>query len=275
MQLPPSPPEPLAPEAAPDPQTPEASGAAPRRLRLPAIDWRTKLRWFAAEIVIVVAGVLIALGANAAWQRQQQDDLEAAVLRSVAAELGANRASLVGLLAYTDGCLATSDRFLRSGPAALAAVPRDSVSGWVERLGCPATFDPTLAASGALSGAGGVSAVRDLGPREAVAGWITALDDAEEEADMLRSAGLAVINAATPYAAGGTASGLPGFPTIPRMIAAAPPGALADLRADERFVQAVIVRSHQQHLYADELRAALVRGDSARAVIGRALPPSP
>ena len=252
-----------SPAAPPDPPR--------RRLRLPAIDWRTKLRWFAAEIVIVVAGVLIALGANAAWQRHQDADLEAAVLRSVGSELDTNRAALAGLLAYTDGCLATSDRFLRSDPAALAGVPRDSVAGWTERLGCPATFDPTLAASQALTGATGLRSVRDLAVRQAVAGWITALDDAEEEADMLRAAGLDVIDAMAPYAVRGAAAGLPGFPTVPRMIAAGPPGALAELRADGRFVQAVVVRSHQQHLYADGLRAALAQADSARATIGRAL----
>ena len=256
----------------PDPNVPPDPPA--RRLRLPLIDWRTKLRWFAAEIVIVVAGVLIALAANAWWQGRQQDDLEAAILRSVAAELDANRASLGGLLAYTDGCLATSDRFLRAAPTALAAVPRDSVAGWVERLGCPATFDPTLAASGALAGATGLRSVRDLAVREAVAAWITALDDAEEEADMVRTAGPAVVDAAVPYATAGATSGLPGFPTVPRMVAAGPPGALADLRADGRFVEAVVLRSHQQHLYADELRAALAQADSARTVIGRALPPS-
>ena len=33
--------------------------------RPPSWDWRPKLRWFAAEITVVVAGVLIALALNA------------------------------------------------------------------------------------------------------------------------------------------------------------------------------------------------------------------
>ena len=242
-----------------------------RRLRLPAIDWRTKLRWFAAEIVIVVAGVLIAFGVNAAWQRQQQDDLETAILRSVDAELASNQASLASLLTYTDGCLATSERFLRSDPSSLAAVPQDSVSGWIERLACPATFDPTLAASEALAGATGLNSVRDLVVREAVAKWITALDDAQEEADMVRNAGLAALDAVVPYASAGATSGLPDFPTVPQMVAAGPPGALAELRDDAQFVDAVILRSHQQRLYANGLRSALAQADSARTLIRQLL----
>jgi hypothetical protein len=46
-------------------ETTEASPAPlslRRRITLPQYGWRPKLRWFAAEIVVVVAGVLIALG---------------------------------------------------------------------------------------------------------------------------------------------------------------------------------------------------------------------
>lgn len=66
------PPEPLAPEA------------APRQRRF---DWRPKARWFAAEIVVVVAGVLIALALNAWWQGRQDHALETHTLRELRAAL--------------------------------------------------------------------------------------------------------------------------------------------------------------------------------------------
>lgn len=46
--------------------------------------WRPKLRWFAAEIVVVVAGVLIALALNAWWGARQ----DAAAERSYLALIG-------------------------------------------------------------------------------------------------------------------------------------------------------------------------------------------
>ncbi len=45
--------------------------------------WQQKLRWFAAEIVIVVAGVLIALAINAWWQGRQDHALETRTLREL------------------------------------------------------------------------------------------------------------------------------------------------------------------------------------------------
>jgi len=51
-------------------------------------DWRPKLRWFGAEIVIVVAGVLIALALNAWWQGRQDAASEANYLALVHRDLG-------------------------------------------------------------------------------------------------------------------------------------------------------------------------------------------
>jgi len=55
---------------------PTASSSPPTRW-----DWRPKLRWFGAEILIVVAGVLIALALNAWWADRQRAD-DAATLRA-------------------------------------------------------------------------------------------------------------------------------------------------------------------------------------------------
>lgn len=45
---------------------PTVPAAAPRRW-----DWQSKLRWFAAEFLVVVTGVLVALALNAWWQGRQ------------------------------------------------------------------------------------------------------------------------------------------------------------------------------------------------------------
>lgn len=72
----------LAPEAA----TPPAV-TAPRR---PGLEWRPKARWFAAEIVVVVTGVLIALAINAWWAARQQARDEQRLLSALRGEFGAN-----------------------------------------------------------------------------------------------------------------------------------------------------------------------------------------
>ncbi|NND70799.1 MAG: hypothetical protein HKN43_04410 [Rhodothermales bacterium] len=43
-------------------------------------DWRPKIRWFAAEILVVVVGVLVALALNAWWQGKQEAAQERIVL---------------------------------------------------------------------------------------------------------------------------------------------------------------------------------------------------
>lgn len=255
----------------PDAPGPDAVEPTARAGWLTRLDWRAKARWLAAEIVIVVAGVLIAFAVNAAWEGRKRDALEAVVLRSVAAEFDANRAALERVIAYTDGCLEASDAFVRSGPDRLSDASPERVVETVERLACPATFDPTLAAAQALAGATGLSSVRDLMVRQAVAGWLTDLEDAAEEAQMVRDSGLEVLDAVAPYAARGSAGGVPGFPTVPQMVAAGPSGALADLRRDPAVVEAVILRSNHQHLYRDGLADALAQADSVQAMIAALL----
>jgi hypothetical protein len=73
---------------------PEASGDAPAPLapetlapRPGRFDWRPKVRWFAAEIVVVVAGVLIALALNAWWGARQDAAREQEYLRQLVADL--------------------------------------------------------------------------------------------------------------------------------------------------------------------------------------------
>lgn len=46
-------------------------------------EWRTKLRWFAAEYLIVVLGVLTAVALNAWWVGLQQQELETQSLREI------------------------------------------------------------------------------------------------------------------------------------------------------------------------------------------------
>lgn len=80
-----------------DVETPTVPASAPRRW-----DWRPRLRWFAAEILIVVAGVLIALALNAWWQNLQAAASEENYLSLIRRDLGDMAASLEELQAFED-----------------------------------------------------------------------------------------------------------------------------------------------------------------------------
>ena len=63
-------------------ETPAPPGPPPRRW-----NWRPKARWFAAEIVVVVAGVLIALALNAWWGARSDAAREEVLLRQIVDDL--------------------------------------------------------------------------------------------------------------------------------------------------------------------------------------------
>lgn len=83
------------PPSAPPPTDPPRWGWRP-----PAERWRPKLRWFAAEILIVVCGVLVALALNAWWQGRQDAAAEARYLALISRDLGQMTDELDELLTF-------------------------------------------------------------------------------------------------------------------------------------------------------------------------------
>jgi hypothetical protein len=93
---------------------------APRRWHR---DLRAQLRWFTAEILVVVAGVLIALALNAWWQGRQQAREEQRLLVALLDEFTANQDRLAGILAFHSDLKATAQVLL-----ALSADPSPTLS---------------------------------------------------------------------------------------------------------------------------------------------------
>lgn len=133
--------------------------------------WRPKLRWFAAEYLIVVLGVLTAVGINAWWQGRQDAASEDAYLRQIAADLDAT----VDLLAQTGDELAPSeraaDRLFESFRTA-EPLPADSILVLVSVATILHHVNPVLSTIEALVATGDLSLIRDDSLRTALPAYL-------------------------------------------------------------------------------------------------------
>ena len=146
--------------------TGERTGAPPRV----GWDWRPRLRWFAAEIVVVVVGVLIALGLNAWWGHRQDDVRADAYLAQLASDL-----------AETERVMSVSDDRMRATERAIKRLlqsfgqpqpPLDSVLHWVDVGLLTDLQRPVLGTAEALVATGDLALVRDDSLRIAIAAYL-------------------------------------------------------------------------------------------------------
>ena len=118
------------------------------------------MRWFAAEIVVIVAGVLIALALNAWWQGRQEADLERAYLEQLHADLVASEEGLAGAVWFFE---------VRASAAAGIVhsfwqddlPPQDSLATWMLRSLTSWRFRPALGTAEAIVSTGDLRLVSD------------------------------------------------------------------------------------------------------------------
>jgi hypothetical protein len=144
------------------------SDAPPDR---PRWDWRRAARWFGAEFLVVVTGVLVALAVGAWWQGRQDAATEAAYLRQLAADLR-----------ETERAAARADAFLRPVDRAGSLLwlafyetdppPRDSLLALAERAMWTSTVRPVTGTAEALVATGDLALVRDDSLRTAVTAYL-------------------------------------------------------------------------------------------------------
>ena len=95
--------------------------------QFPKRDWHRGLRWFAAEITIVVAGVLIALALNAWWQKRQEARAEQRLVMALLGEFSANQPKLTAIRAFHEDLKDTGRTLLAIAAADRADLPADSI----------------------------------------------------------------------------------------------------------------------------------------------------
>jgi hypothetical protein len=99
----------------------------PARSRL--IEWKAGLRWFGAEILVVVAGILIALAINAWWSERQEAHEERRLLLALMGEFKANQERLAEIVAFHKALKATTLTLLAhsAAPSTLSAEAADQL----------------------------------------------------------------------------------------------------------------------------------------------------
>ncbi|MAQ96054.1 MAG: hypothetical protein CMM84_21335 [Rhodothermaceae bacterium] len=137
----------------------------------PRWDWGGAARWFGAEFLVVVTGVLVALAVGAWWQGRQDAVSEQAYLRQLAADLR-----------ETERAATEADAFLRPVDRAgsllwlafyeTAAPPRDSLLAWAERAMWTSTVRPVVGTAEALVATGDLALIRDDSLRTAVTAYL-------------------------------------------------------------------------------------------------------
>lgn len=133
--------------------------------------WRRGVRWFGAEFLVVVTGVLVALAVGAWWQGRQEAVQERAYLRQLAADLH-----------ETEQAALASDAFLRPVDRAGSRLwlafygaeppPQDTLLAWAERSMWTSTVRPVLGTAEALVATGDLALIRNDSLRTAIIAYL-------------------------------------------------------------------------------------------------------
>lgn len=142
-------------------------------------DWRPKVRWFAAEILVIVAGVLIALALNAWWQQRQQNQEEQRLLSGLLDEFVSNEDRLGDILAFHRDLKETASILLAESAKATSLISADSVdqlladvSWWASYI----TLESTVMDAAVLDGQ--LSLIQSNSLRRLLATWRSSVESA-------------------------------------------------------------------------------------------------
>lgn len=130
------------------------------------------MRWFAAEFLVVVTGVLVALALNAWWQGRQDAAREQAYLRQLSAELHETERTTAELAVLQEERVRANAELVRAyhNPN---SPPADSLSAWLDfALFMGGIGRPVLGTAEALIATGDLRLIRNDSLRSALTAYI-------------------------------------------------------------------------------------------------------
>jgi hypothetical protein len=137
--------------------------------------WRTRARWFAAEFLVIVTGVLVALALNALYERREDGRNERAYLALLERDLGHTTQQLNEKIAFEAGQLRdglSAYRALSGGP--VAPENRAAVSASLSNLVDRRTMILRDATYQDLISTGNLRLIRDRRLRDEIVGYYSA-----------------------------------------------------------------------------------------------------
>jgi len=142
--------------------------------------WIARIRWFAAEFLIVVVGILVAFSINSAWDTRGERIREEAALVSLKNEFQASKQDLDQKLRVHNRRIASVRILAGIGTKAFAVPSSDSLEAMIDILAGWMTYDPLLSTLGALEGSGDLSILRNEQLKMLIARYQSELGDLRE-----------------------------------------------------------------------------------------------
>lgn len=132
--------------------------------------WQPRFQWFAAQITVVVSGVLIALALNAWWAARQDAARAQAYLHQLSSDLGETER----LMRTSDDFLGPTERGIRRLLQSFGedVPPADSVLHWIDVGLLTDLPHPVLGTAEALVATGDLALIRDDSLRIAIATYL-------------------------------------------------------------------------------------------------------
>lgn len=134
-------------------------------------DWRRGTRWFLAEFLVVVTGVLCAFAVNGWAERQSEQRREVSYLVGLRSDFDTSRRDLGEVMALSTQSLASAEQLLRHTALGAGRVPVDSVLDAIRYLYAFNTFAPATGTYDNLILAGDLRFIRSAPLRTALAEW--------------------------------------------------------------------------------------------------------
>jgi hypothetical protein len=144
-----------------------------------------KVRWFAAEYLIAVPGVLTAVGINAWWSEREDRHFERKLRADMIAEFEAILATLVSDLAANDSAHAVINSLDTLSDSALLALSSDDLINRFRQGAGVAGFDPEMGFVQALVESGNLGAVGDRDLRLLPSRWAGLLEEKQRYTEQL------------------------------------------------------------------------------------------